>query len=369
MKIYYGVCSWGLGHATRSLPVVRALVKEGHEVVMVSTGRALELLKKELRDSVEYMDYPDYPLPYSENPKGYLPKFFAMMPIYLHTLIWEHENFYRYIEKMNKKPDIIISDARYGIWHKKIPSYFITHQLRLINPGRVRTLEYLTEYWNLYFARQFYGVIVPDFKENDLTGELSHNLSLIDENKVRYVGPISDFKKKEVSEDIDLLVSISGPEPQRTVFENIMVEQLRKLRSGGKFEGNIIVTEGKTEQEVKREDEDGIKFISFVNKKEREELLNRAKMVISRSGYSTIMDLCILGKKALFVPTPQQTEQEYLSEYHNAKKTFFSVPQSKISLFENLEEAKRYKGRNGGNVEKTVKEIVQIVCSKENFGF
>ena len=119
---------------------------------------------------------------------------------------------------------------------------------------------------------------------------------------------LSDFKKKKIKQDIDYLISISGPEPQRTMLEEKLLPQLDDLK------GKVVLTLGKTESMDKLDKKD-IETYSFLPKEKREEYLNRSKLVISRSGYSTILDLAVIGTKALMTPTPGQIEQEYLGRY------------------------------------------------------
>ena len=224
-------------------------------------------------------------------------------------------------------------------------------------------LETGSEIFNLFFFKRYAGVIVPDYKEDDLSGDLSHNLKKIDEKKIHYVGVLSDFNKRDVKKDIDYLISITGPEPQRSIFERKILSKVDDL------DGNIVITLGKSEKKGNIKNKD-IKTYSFVSKKEREDLLNRAELVISRSGYSTILDLAVIGTKALMTPTPGQIEQEYLSRYHNKKKTFYSVNQEKIDLIRDSEIAKKYSGiKRKCDVENTVENIIEIVNSTEKGPF
>jgi len=224
-------------------------------------------------------------------------------------------------------------------------------------------LETGSEIFNLFFFKRFRGVIVPDYNEDDLSGDLSHNLKKIDEKKIHYVGALSDFKKKETKKDIDYLISISGPEPQRTMLEKKLLSQVDQL------EGNIVMTLGKTEEAGKISREN-IKVYSFLTKEKREDFLNRTKLVVSRSGYSTIMDLALTGTKALMTPTPGQIEQEYLSQYHNEKGTFHSVNQNNINLATDVKKAKETTGiKRDCSVEKTVENIINVLHSDEKSPF
>ncbi|UCE37597.1 MAG: glycosyltransferase [Thermoplasmata archaeon] len=340
MKVLYGVCSWGLGHATRSLPIMRKLIDEGNEVTVTTTGRSLDLLKMELKDSANYYDSSDYPLPYTDKSKVFLLKFCWFAPKLIKSMIEEHRRMSKYIE--NNNFDIIISDNRYGIFHKKIPSFLITHQLRVIAPGRLKMIENSWERFNVHFTKYFKNIMVPDYEENGISGDLSHNLNHLNSKNIVYFGIMSDFKKRDVSEDVDFLFSISGPEPQRQVMEDLVFRQVNEI------DGNIIMSLGRTFDSSikKKKDElaDNIKLYDFLPAEERELLMSRSRIIISRSGYSTLMDIYALEKKAMFIPTPQQTEQEYLAKHHEERGNFLYVNQKEIDLPNNLMKAKNYSG-------------------------
>ena len=361
MKIIYAVCSWGLGHATRSLPVIRKLIKENNEVTIISNGRSLELLKNELGQELKYYDIPDYPMLLSENSRQFMAKSVVYWPSFIARMESGLQKLQKIIEK--RKYDRIISDARYDMYNRKIPSFFISHQIRIMNPLRIQMFERGSEIFNLFFFKRFAGVIVPDFKEENLSGDLSHNLKKIDENNLNYVGVLSDFKKKNGKKDIDYLISISGPEPQRTMLEEKLLPQVDELK------GKIIITLGKAEN-LDKFNRKNIETYSFLPKEKREDFLNRANLVISRSGYSTILDLAVINTKALMTPTPGQIEQEYLSKLHNKKGTFYSVNQNIINLKRDVEIAKKSTGVNRKcNVDKSVENILNIINTVEKSPF
>jgi uncharacterized protein (TIGR00661 family) len=361
MKIIYGVCSWGLGHATRSLPVIRKLIEEDNELTIISHDRSLELLKKELGENIEYIDIPDYPMLLSENARQFIAKSVIYWPKFIVGMRSGLKQLTRMLEK--RKCDLIISDARYEIYSRKIPSFFISHQMRIMNPLRIKMLESGSEIFNLFFFRRYCSVIVPDYKDDDLSGDLSHNLKRIDEDKIHYVGVLSDFKKRNTKKDIDYLISISGPEPQRSILENKLLSQIDQL------EGKIVITLGKSEKKDSKVKEN-VEIHSFLTKEKREEVLNRAKLVVSRSGYSTISDLAAIGAKALMTPTPGQIEQEYLAGYHNKKGTFYSLNQDKINLARDVEIAKKTTGiTRKCDVKKTVENIMNVITSVKTSPF
>jgi uncharacterized protein (TIGR00661 family) len=361
MNIVYGLCSWGLGHATRSLPVIRKLIDENNKLTIISNGRSLDLLKKELGNEIKYYDIPDYPVLVSENTRQFMVKSLVYWPAFIKRMESGLQRLKKILEK--NKYDRIISDARYDMYDKKIPSFFISHQMRIMNPLRLKRFESGSEIFNLFFFKRFSGVIIPDFKDDNLSGDLSHNLKRIDEDKLHYIGALSDFKKKKIKKDIDFLISISGPEPQRTLLETKLLSQVDDLK------GKIVVTLGKTEIKNKKNMKNIITY-SFLNKKKREDLLNRSKLVISRSGYSTIMDLAVVGTKALMTPTPGQIEQEYLGNFHNSKKTFYCVNQERLNLKRDIEIARKTTGIvRKCNVDESVEKIIDIISSNDKSPF
>jgi len=349
MKIAYAICSIGLGHASRSLPLINKLVSEGHEVVILAHGRSLDFFKR-ATDGIRLIDLPDYPLEYSNSRSSFLPRIILKSPAIISSLFEEHEEF----EKINKRENfsLIISDNRYGIFSRNVPSFLITHQLRIMNPYRIRFFETLSMFYNGYVGKYFSGILVPDFENNSLTGELSHGIRFMDKDKIYYVGPISVYKKKDVPKDIDLLALISGPEPQRTIFENIVLNELKK------FDREYFVVLGKPESKL----ENG-NIISFASTEKMNDLINRSKYILSRSGYSTVMDLFYAGGKPIFVPTPAQPEQEYLAEYLNLRGISANIRQEDFNLSSiDIDEIKGFEG--GYSIEKTIKNIMNIIFNK-----
>jgi uncharacterized protein (TIGR00661 family) len=335
MKVLFGVCSWGLGHATRDLPLLRRIIKAGHNLTLVGIGRSLNLLKDELADTCGYLSIPDYSSAYSKRDFS-VSKFLSYFPIYMNEVAKEHRGIKKVIKR--ERYERIISDSRYGVYDKEIPSYLISHQLRFIAPGRVKLFEMATEGFNYsFFKNNFSKFLVPDYKEDDLSGDLCHNLKYFKGETIEYLGPLSDLKKRETAEEIDYFISLSGPEPQRTILEKKIFEQAPLLK------GRVVIALGKPE-DSRNETLNHLRVFGYLGRKGQEEIMNRSKLVITRPGYTTIMELSLLGKKALFIPTPGQTEQVYLAEYHKKRKNFYSVDQDRLNLTRDVEEAKKYPG-------------------------
>ncbi len=356
MKILYSLCSWGLGHATRSLPVIRRLVNGSHEVTIYGTGRSLFLLKSELKDSCRFITSTPYPSPYSDK-IGFVFRFIKTAPAIIKII--KEENIEVSKIARDNKIDMILSDSRFGSYSKDIPSYLIFHQLRFIAPLRLLPAEMFTEYYNHFLQDNFLKIIVPDYENNSLSGDLSHNLRYFLKDKVEYVGILSDYEYHDSEKDIDYLFSVSGPEPTRTVFEENVFSQLKFLK------GKIAVSLGKPGKFTK-EVIDGTVIYSYLEKERRDELMNRARMVVSRSGYTTIMDVAELGKKAFFIPTPGQTEQLYLASYLKKAGNFYSTPQRKLMISEDIKKAAKFPGYQPlWKTSKSVENILKVIKIQE----
>ena len=330
MKIAFGICSLGIGHATRSFPIIKDMVKKGNEVVIISHGRALSLLKKEF-PSLKFYDVPDYPVRYTEKAYQFIPYIIANSSKIIKNMLKAHRIFLDIDKKENF--NLIISDSRYDIFNCHKDSYLIIHQLRIML--KMAIFRGGIMFYNSYLSKYFKKILVPDFEYNSLSGEMSHNLKFINPDKIEYIGPLSPFRRMNIKKDIDLLISISGPEPQRTIFEKKVREKI------GDIEGNIVVTLGRPEIESK---EEKLRIYSYLDFKKREEIMNRSKLIISRSGYSTIMDLYFIGGKAMFIPTPGQVEQEYLARYLEKRKIAGFMKQDDMDLEKMIEESGNYEG-------------------------
>jgi len=324
MKILFGVFDWGLGHATRDLPIIEALLQKGHTVHIITTGRALTLLKNRLQKRCTYFDVPSITPPYAKS-KFMAIKFARMIP----QMLLEMNKAHKVIKKIIKENqyDKVISDCRYDVYDTNKNSYLINHQVRFQAPPGA---ELIIERWLASRIKRYDKCLIPDFEEPNLSGRLSHHLKFVKKEQLEYIGILSQVKKKNLKEDIDCFISISGPEPQRTILERKIFKELPLLK------GKIVITLGKPElNEV--EQEGNVTIYGFLNTQQQETMMNRAKCVVSRSGYTTIMELVELGKKnILFIPTPGQTEQEYLGRYYTKKGYFYAVAQNKLHLQRDL---------------------------------
>jgi predicted glycosyltransferase len=359
-KAFVSILNLGLGHATRSIPIIRRLYREGWEVIIGSNGRALALLRKEFPDA-GMVTTPDYQLRYAKNDWTAV-KLALQTPRLLAGIHAERQFCKRVVEAF--QPDVIISDQCYGMYHPAVYSVLITHQLYFEPPKWARFLRSSIGLVNQQLYQAFNQILIPDYRsgaEGMLSGRLSELPSL---NPVKYhhVGILSSVKKMSLPEDIDVFISISGPEPQRTLFEQKVLTALSKLR------GKIVVVLGKSESDWQQK-KDNITVFSHLPRQQMGEMMNRAKIIVCRSGYSTIMELAELGKKALLVPTPGQTEQLYLAEHLHQKGWYWTVPQHNLNIAEDIRKAADRPGLFMPDVTaKTVQHIYsQIILP--NFSF
>jgi len=363
-KIFYKVLSWGLGHATRSLPIIRKLVELKHDVTVSSSGRALELLKLELGNSCTFMEIPDI---FCSFLRDYhylllLPKAVIEIPRFFKLVQREHELVENVLDELQF--NLVLSDSCYGAYSHKIPCYFLSHHLKPFWFWKVQSLQQFNEKILSRLINRFDKILIPDYPGSPLSGLLSTNFRYIDEKKVHYVGILSDYKRRDVPKDIDYLILISGHEPQRTSFQNIIMKQLEYLW------GKIVICLGKPEKLGKCFSQNGKEICGFLTKQERDLLMNRSKFIISRPGYSTLMDIIETRlKSGLFIPTPNQTEQEYLAEFHHRRGNFWAVKQKKLCLKENIKEARKlqiFKGFQHFGTEHTVENILKIVFEEKS---
>jgi UDP:flavonoid glycosyltransferase YjiC (YdhE family) len=337
--IFVSPLNWGLGHSTRDIPIIEELLSRGHEVTVGSSGNALALLKRECPEC-NFILFKDYPVPYSES-RFFLPAFTAGLPALLRAIAQEKKRFEGILAE--NRFDLIISDNRMSVYSNRVASYFITHQLRYSLPRPLYPIEIMTMPFNSLFHRKFKGVIVPDIDPAagipNLSGKLCVSSQKATNCRLYYAGILTSTRKVALSEDLDYLAIVSGPEPQRKKLEEIVMKQVCKLP------GEKVVLLGSPQKESHRNLDKDTTVHSYVSTEEKIELMNRARFIITRSGYTTMMELAELDKKhGLFTPTPGQTEQEYLSRYYSNQGWFLSKSQYRLRLPENVTEAMPYRG-------------------------
>ena len=322
---------WGLGHATRCIPIINELFRLNCKVYIVADGPIFLLLEREFPHAV-FLRRKGYEIRYHRHGKGLAFALVLQTPKIIFRIIAEQRWLQRIVR--DHQIDAVISDNRFGMYNRKIPCVYITHQL-FIKTGNWLS-EQVAERIHLFFIRKYHYCWVPDFRENGLAGALSHPKKM-PANSI-YIGPLSRFKKmEEVEKTFDLLVSISGPEPQRNIFEKIILNELKS------FKGTSLLVRGLPgEKAILSSPHPSITVVNHLSQTEFNKALQQSVMVICRSGYTSVMDMVRLQKSAILVPTPGQKEQEYLAEYLSEKKYFYSQDQEGFDLKDALKKAAEF---------------------------
>jgi UDP-N-acetylglucosamine transferase subunit ALG13 len=356
-RILVAPLDWGLGHATRSIPVVKELLANDCQVWLAGEGPQEALLRAEF-PNLPFLPLPGYRVQYSRSGKRLLWKIFRQMPKIISAITREHD----WLKKMvaTHKFDAIISDNRFGLYHSALPSIFITHQLN-IKTRLGEWSEDILRRWNYKYINRFSECWIPDVVgENNLAGELSHP-PVKPKIATKYIGPLSRFdanggsstaKANDINED-HLLFILSGPEPQRSILENKVVNEVSH------YKGTSVVVRGLPSSLSVIPSTGMIKFYNHLPAKELMEEIKKADWIISRCGYSTVMDLQTLGKKSILIPTPGQTEQEYLGQHLQYKQIAMSVDENNFSLANVLEMAKKFDYTTNIGIQSQLKEVVQ----------
>jgi uncharacterized protein (TIGR00661 family) len=326
--------NWGLGHATRCIPIIRALQDHDYIPIIASDGIALEMLRKEF-PYIKTLELPSYQIEYAKNGKNFRWKLLKNSPKMIRAIWNEKKMIAAWIDEY--EIDGIISDNRLGVVNKKIPSVFITHQLNVMTGNTT----WITSKLHQLIIKKYDECWVPDKAGTpNLAGELSHLKK--DVFKLNYIGPLSRMQKKDVPQQYDLMILLSGPEPQRGLLEEKLKIEVNK------YNGKIVFIKGIIEKTQIKEQIDNVTYYNYMNSRQLEHTFNESAIVLCRSGYTSIMDLAKLDKKAYFIPTPGQYEQEYLAE--KLKKEGL-VPYSAQDNFiiENLSEVNSFKGLHNFN--------------------
>lgn len=403
MKILVAPLDWGLGHATRCVPVIREFLAQGAEVelavVKANAGFFREVFP-ELRQRVA----PGYNVVY--------PKYGFNMALWLlknsahlnAVMRYEH----RYAEEMVERHgyDVLFSDNRFAFFSKKAYSVYMTHQRRIAFPPALVALEGIGIRWHRARMRNFDEVWVPDVETAPgYAGALSHlpargqqvtgggrdsrgeraSFGVACAPAVRFVGPLSRFDEvagslKTSSLDAGELPAgslkldsinagkyrvvavISGVEPARTQFENRLRDILRDVP------GEHLMILGKPQAPRRHWTEGNIEFVTHLPTGEFARAVRDADWVISRGGYSTVMDMAYLGAKCIFVPTPGQYEQVVLARDLATAGYAVNIPANRLSV-ESLLDA--FKGnvalprpQQAGVLENAVKDLFSRVGDK-----
>ena len=327
--------NWGIGHATRCIPIIKKLTENNFNVIIASSGRSLELLINEFPKN-DFIKITDYNIKYF----NYLPLSLSIL-LQIPKLFFKINNERKELKKIVEDFNIdgVISDNRFGFYSKTKTSIFITHQLEIQSPLFKSFIQKI----NYSFINKFSECWILDHKELGLAGILSNPNKKIKNQK--YIGPQSRFEKKKTQKQYDILAIVSGPEPQRTIFEKTLIKELKKINK------KSLLVQGKPEEENEKK-ENNLTIISHLSSENLNNAILESNLIICRSGYSTIMDLHKLEKNAILVPTPGQTEQEYLAKHLSKKGIFKSQKQNSLNLEKAFEQSHDFK-----KIKKHVKQL------------
>ncbi len=338
-KILVCPLDWGLGHATRCIPIIRSLIERGAEIYIASSGSALDLLKIEFPTNV-FFELPSYNPLYAHG-NSLAGQMLLQLPKFSKVIAAEHRLTEEFIRKNDI--DIVISDNRYGCYAAGIESILVTHQPNVVLPNGY---GWATPGINWILRRQignFNRVWIPDQPDSQLTA-LFNSTALANRH---YIGWLSRFEAKPgVNTLYKIAAIISGPEPQRTILEKV----IRREFAESKVEGVIVRGQpGPTSRAV----EDNVTVFNHLPALELQRVIQEAELVVSRSGYSTIMDLIALRKNAIFIPTPGQPEQNILADYLNKNRYVVARSQDEFELTEAIQASLSYKGLSSFNMDKS----------------
>lgn len=326
--------NWGLGHVTRTIPIIQYFLDKKYEVLLACSGEGSHLLRKEF-PNLEVFEIADYNIKYPFK-SMYLNIAFQFIKMNI-AIVKEHFE----IKRISKKYGIglIVSDARLGAAQKKIPSIIIAHHLHF--RLHFKLIEWICDTWLKIFYLLFDQLWIPDLEGPvNLSGTLSH---LYHSKKHYFIGIVSRFQDLQLKMDYDYTFMLSGPEPQRSHLEEIILRQFEFVKNKkcilirGTNQGNSIDYFTDKYQSI-------LEVKNLVTGNELNKIMCASRLIICRSGYSTLLDLAIIRKPALLIPTPGQPEQEYLADELKQKGLFYSVSQDDLLLETDLEKAKDYKG-------------------------
>ncbi|MEN9340284.1 MAG: hypothetical protein RIQ62_1596 [Bacteroidota bacterium] len=325
-KILIAPLDWGLGHATRCIPIIRWFCDAGAEVIIGGNGASLLLLRNEF-PALKVIQLPDYQIRYSRTKKGLPLVMLLQIPKILQVISQEHKRLNQIVKAENL--DLIISDNRYGLYHDRVRCIFLTHQLQIQVPQSL-WLQKIVNVCNHRLLQRFHRIWVPDVKAQGISGRLSDAPSL---GHVDFIGLLSRMEYRPQAETrYECLVVLSGPEPQRTLLEEMVLASLQKTKI------KTLIVRGLPENTNRRMVSPWVEIVDYLGATELQDAISQSTILVSRSGYSSVMDWVKIRRHAVLIPTPGQTEQEYLGKHLTQKKWFLSVTQDEFELTDALEQ-------------------------------
>ena len=315
-RILVAPLNWGLGHAARVVPIIQRLLELDARPVIGADGRPLELLREEFPE-LDHVKIPGVQVRYSKGrSQGW--SMIRQLPKLLASIATERGQ----LEKIRGSLalDAVISDQRFGLRSPDIPSVIITHQVFPFTPFAQELLRRMNLNRLGHFDRCW---IMDHAKAPGLAGDLSHGRAI--PTNARYIGTMSRMTIQEAGTKYCIVAVLSGPEPQRTLLEEILLEQMQRIN------GNHLLVSGRPGGQAERL-EANINIVSHMATHAMAEAMCSAELIVSRSGYTTLMDLEAIYRSALLIPTPGQLEQEYLGALHGRTGKHLVQPQYRIDL-------------------------------------
>lgn len=354
---------WGIGHATRCIPLIRKLKERHVNVILAADNRPLMLLRQEFPE-LPSIRFPGYRFTYPESSNMAL-KMLIQAPGIMQGIRQENHLLDQLI--LQYDIDAVISDNRFGLHSKRVPSIFMTHQVFIRTPERLQFLKPVLYQQNRRYISKFRECWIPDFKgAQNLSGLLSHEKPL--PANYHFIGPQTRFELPDTEPGsqslFDLLVILSGPEPQRSILENKLKQAI--LASGRP----AVMVLGKPELLTGKIHEGNLTIFNHLDAGAMQKLILSSEIIISRPGYSTLMDLAVLRKKAIFIPTPGQTEQEYLARHCEQQKLCYRMDQGNIDLGKALTAVPSYRGLDLRHdpllLDQRVDALLELISRRKN---
>lgn len=325
-RILVAPLDWGLGHSTRCVPIIRRLIELGARPVIGADAGPFALLRAEFPD-LRHVRIPGVNVRYSSG-RSQLWSMARQFPAMVRSVPAERALFDRL--KNDLRLDAVISDQRFGIRSADLPSVLITHQVFPFTPIAQGALRRV----NLHHIARFDRCWIMDEPvAPGLAGELSHGRNV--PKNARYIGTVSRMRLTPAlsrgeggtphNERYRIVAVISGPEPQRTMLDRLLTDQLQSIP------GEHLLVRGLPNEQHERRFVN-VTALPHLSGDKLAPLLTSAELIVSRSGYTTLMDLVALGRSALIIPTPGQAEQEYLGELHARTGRFLVQRQQDIDL-------------------------------------
>jgi UDP-N-acetylglucosamine transferase subunit ALG13 len=335
-RILIAPLDWGLGHASRCVPIIHDYIEKGYAVTIAASGPQKKLLQYYFPAST-YVSMPGYHIKYSKKAWWLPVALFFQLPKIALAIYREHQ----WLKAQAHAFDHVISDNRYGLFNSQLTTTFITHQLIVKAP--FKWAENLVQKIQYYFINKFSECWVPDIADYPgYAADLSHpkNMPRI---PVTYIGSLSQFSILHSATHNAFPIKykycflLSGPEPQRTMLQHLIESD------AGKLQDQVILIEGRPSDLPNHYKVQGsLTKLRYASGQDLLDIIMQSEFIVCRSGYSTLMELLPLHKKMILVPTPGQTEQRYLATTLSNQKMAVMISQSNFDVVKMDEKARQH---------------------------